>query len=282
MGPRSKSILLWALLLSLGVSHPAGSQTAGAIMVAPTRVTLEAGELAGEVFVINQGSEPITARISLANRHMREDGSFAEATTPNPGELFADPFLVYAPRRVRLEPGQGQTVRILARPPVNQPAAEYRSHLLFRVEPPSLDDADRASASAEGSREMSIQLVPVFGISIPIILRTGPLSATAGIDGLALRMRSDEPPAASFTLHRTGNSSLYGDVRVMFEPSGGSQRLIGESLGLAVYTPLPMRTVSTPLNHLQTDSLPPGRLYVQFVDHHDNSRILAEAQRTIP
>lgn len=251
------------------------------IMIAPTRITLEPGQSSSEVFVVNQGNEAITARILLVNRHMREDGSFAEATTPNPGEHFADRFLQYAPRRVHLEPGQGQTVRVLARPPEGQAPREYRSHLLFRVEP-SPDETPREAEAAGNRRKMSIRLVPVYGVSIPVIVRSGQLSAKASIDGVGLNMQAGQTPSASFRLHRSGNRSIYGDVRVWFQPNGGRKQLIGETLGVAVYTPLPMRIVSLPLNRLTEDFPEAGRLHVQLVDHDDDTRVLAEGEGIIP
>lgn len=264
-----------------GVS-PVVAQTG--IMIAPTRITLEPDEHSSEVFVMNQGNEAITARISLVNRHMREDGSFAEATTPNPGEYFADEFLQYAPRRVHLAPGQGQTVRILARPPDGRAPAEYRSHLLFRVEPPLPDDEDtpQEGDTAGNRSQMSIRLVPVYGVSIPVIVRTGPLTASASIDEVLLDRRPGQTPSATFRLHRSGNRSIYGDVRLLFQPHGGSERLIGESLGVAVYTPLPVRIVSVPLNRLNGDALTAGRLRIRYVDHDDHSRVLAEGEHIIP
>jgi hypothetical protein len=272
------------VLLFLGL--PPG-RAATELTVAPTRIMLEADHPAGEVFVINRGSEPITARISLVNRHMREDGSFVAADAPETGEYFADRFLQYAPRRVRLEPGQGQTVRVLARLPQGAGPAEYRSHLLFRVEPPvdpkaRLRNEASRSENGSGNRRTSIRLTPVYGITIPVIVRSGTLAATASIDGIAVRPRRGKPPAVEFRLHRTGNRSIYGDLRLLFQPSGGAERLVGESLGLAVYTPLTMRRVFAPLNRLRGDALPPGRLRVELVDHDDGSRVLAEAERTLP
>jgi P pilus assembly chaperone PapD len=275
------SALSRALLLSLLSVSAVDAQTA--IMVAPTRITLGPEQRSGEVFVINRSAEPITARISIVNRHMRDNGSFVPAVAPEPGERFADGFLQYAPRRVRLAPGQGQTVRVLAHLPEGTAAAEYRSHLLFRVEPQLPSSRSGQTGTAQGkTRALGIHLMPVYGITIPIILRTGALSASISIDGIALTRQSGKAPAASFRLHRTGNRSIYGDVRVSFIPANGRERLVGRAVGLAVYTPLPIRLVSVPLTQMQGDALQTGRLRVEFVAHDDDSRVLAEAERTLP
>lgn len=273
---KSLNLFLVVWLVFLGSPHLVQAQAEG-IMVAPTRVVLEPGQHTAQVFVMNKGAEPITARISLVNRHMLEDGSFAIADNPRPGEYFADGFVRYAPRRVHLAPGQGQTVRILAQPIDERGPAEYRSHLLFSVEPSTTGES-----SAGENRGLAIRLIPVYGVSIPVIVRTGALTASATIDDLTVQRDPSGVPHATFRLHRSGDRSIYGDVQVFYQPHNGDERLIGKSRGLAVYPPLSTRRVSIPLNLLDGVSLqPPGRLRVQFVKHKNHARVLAEANSSV-
>ncbi len=265
---------LLVVLFSLAFTHAHAD-----ILVAPTRITLEPGERVGQVTVMNNGNKAVTLRISFVNYHMRADGSFVEASDPLPGEHFADEFLQYAPRRIYLEPGEGQVVRVLARPPSGKPA-EYRSHLRFQTEPDvQPGDSARGGGTQKG---MSIQLIPLYGVSIPVIVRTGELSATVSIDGLAVRRGPRAQPMVTFKLHRTGNRSVYGDVRLYFTPRGGEERLVGETLGLAVYPPLNSRQINVPFNKLDAATLPPGQLRVEYVTHDDKARVLAEAERAVP
>lgn len=277
-------MVITLLLLVGSLSTPAQAQT-GSIIVTPTRVTLEPGQRAAQVYVVNRSNAPLTARISLVNRRMLEDGSLEEAMEPQPGEHFADSSLQYAPRRVHLGAGQGQTVRIMVRPPAGRPA-EYRSHLLFRVEPPASggprDETPDGSTADESG--ISIRLTPVYGVTIPVIVRTGELSASSSITDLAVQRpaRKGQPPRATFQLHRNGDRSVYGDIRIYHQTQGGEERLVGRTRGLAVYPPLPKRRVNVPLNQLDSDSLPPGRIRVQYMDHDNTDKVLAEAERTVP
>ncbi|HEX7048552.1 MAG TPA: molecular chaperone [Gammaproteobacteria bacterium] len=274
---RQRQILFASCLLVL-FSVTLTAARAG-ILVAPTRLVLEPGERVGEVTVMNNGADPVTLRISFVNYHMRANGSFDVATEPLPGEHFADDFLRYAPRRIHLAPGEGQTVRILARPPSGAPV-EYRSHLRFQTEPP-LDAPSKGAGNGGNERDLSIELIPLYGVSIPVIVRTGDLSATVAIDSLSVRSGPRKTPMATFRLRRSGNRSIYGDIRLYLTPQGGEERLVGETLGLAVYPPLEARNVSVPFNKLDAANLPPGRLRVEYVDHDDNARVLAEAERVI-
>ena len=107
---------------------------------------------------------------------MTENGSLEEADEAKPGEQFADKLIRYSPRQITLEPGRTQTVRLLVRKPRDLAPGEYRSHLLFQSVPP----ADfGTSVEAEGVEEgtISVQMIPTFAISIPIIIRHGDVSA---------------------------------------------------------------------------------------------------------
>lgn len=275
---RTTGLLLWMLLLTGLACGPASAQVGG-IVVAPTRVVLESGERSAQVYVANRSDTPATIRITLVNRHMREDGSMEPTEAARPGERFADDLLRHAPRRVQLGAGQGQNVRVLARPPGGQ-AAEYRSHLLFQVEPPAKREGGRESG--EG---VSITLTPVYGVSIPVIVRTGelPVSTSIGTPQVLEPAGPGKPPRVTFDLQRDGDASVYGDLRIFHRPRGyGTESLVGKAGGVAVYTPLDSRRVTVPLGHLEGRTLPPGRLRIQYVDADDTDRVLAEAVADIP
>ena len=86
--------------------------------------------------------------------------------------------LVYAPRRVTLAPHEPQSIRIAARPPQGVADGEYRIHLLFRAIPPANPVVQQAAA--EQQKGLRFQLTPVYGVTIPVIVRLGNLQATAG------------------------------------------------------------------------------------------------------
>lgn len=260
---------LLAILLSLFLAVLPGIANAS-ILVAPTRLVLESGERVGQVSVMNRGNKPVTLRVAFVNNHMNPDGSFENALSPRPGERFADEFLRYSPRRVQLDPGESQLVRVLARVPGGEPA-EYRSHLRFQVEPPA-----RARSDDANSNQVRIHLSPVYGVSIPVFVRAGELEATAGIANVGLE-RDAGSIVARFDLARRGNRSVYGDIKVTLTPHAGEPRDLALVKGVAVYLPLAARQMRLPLD----GKLEPGRLRIEYLDNRDSSRVLAFAEREV-
>jgi P pilus assembly chaperone PapD len=175
--------LFRCLLLGLVVAiFPvvAGSAAAqGDLLVAPTRVVI-ANAGAGEVVLSNIGTAAATYRIGLDLRRMNDAGDIIDVAedTGTDTERAALAMVHYAPRRITLQPGQPQAVRIAVRPPQDLPDGEYRVHMSFRAVPPVALEGDAqhpdTSAAASG---VSIKLVPVFGITIPVIVRKGSLIA---------------------------------------------------------------------------------------------------------
>jgi hypothetical protein len=226
-----------ALLLA-----PSPSIAQGDLLVAPTRVVLSGGGGA-QVILSNIGVTPATYRISLELRRMTPDGDLdpVEATEATKAEEAALAMVRYAPRRITLQPNQPQAVRISARPGAEIPDGEYRVHLMFRAIP----DTTRVSATSEQptAEGLSIRLVPIYGLTIPLIVRKGRLEATAQISNPRIEQRGDVKFFA-VDLQRSGDRSVYGDITVA--PRGGGKPIY-TARGFAVYPELHSRTVSLQL-----------------------------------
>ena len=119
--------------------------------------------------------------------------------------------IVYAPRRVTLAPRQPQSIRISARPPQGIPDGEYRVHLLFRAIPPARPVAAKTDEQPKGLR---FALTPVYGVTIPVIVRLGKLQAKAGIANVHLD-EEDGKPVVALDLSRSGDRSTFGEIRVL-------------------------------------------------------------------
>lgn len=244
-------------------------------MVTPTRVVIGPNAETAQVNVLNQGSQAATIRVSVVNRHMTRDGRLVKATESRPGERFADSMIRFAPRRFRIPPQGGQTVRILARRGQGIEDGEYRSHLTFRVEPTSSEIKTQGDGG-KGDSRVNIRLVPVYGITIPVIIREGETTATSRITDVALE-RGPEPSQRSiaFTLRRQGNASVYGDVRIIRLGSGSDAGIVTESRGVAVYPPLNQRRVTVPLPAGARGALKGSRIRVEYVAHGNADEVLA-------
>lgn len=245
------------------LTMPGQLSAAGDLLVAPTRIVLD-GPRGAEVVLNNIGAETATYRVSLELKRMRADGSLEEIEPENatPGERAMLDMLFYSPRRITLPPNQPQTIRLGVRPPEGLPDGEYRAHLLFRaVRDPSPVVAD-ADAPAQGG--VSISLTPIYGVTIPIIVRQGTLTATAAIANPRLESSGTEH-ALQFDLSKQGNRSVYGEVIV--ERPGAAEPLM-RARGIAIYAERDSRVVTLPLSAEQAQAMR-GPVVVRYIEDRD-------------
>lgn len=232
---------LFAAVALATVVAPLPAQASGDLLVAPTRVVLD-GSRGTEVVLNNIGSAPATYRISLELKRMTPQGGLdeIEEADANAVERAALEMISFSPRRVTLPPNQPQVIRIGVRAPEGLPPGEYRAHMLFRAVPDAVAATERAVDTGGG---VSVSLTPIYGITIPIIVRIGDLSATASI-GKAWIEPGEDQPLFAFDLSRVGNRSVYGDIEVT--RPGLSQPLF-VARGIAVYPEIGRRKVAIPV-----------------------------------
>lgn len=228
-----------ALCAGAGLAFASTPAAAGGdLLVAPTRVVLN-GSSGTEVVLNNIGSEPATYRISLEIKRMTEAGGLTEIAEAdaNVAEQAALDMISVQPRRVVLTPNQPQVIRVRARAPEGLPQGEYRAHILFRAIPDAAPVAASADRAASG---VAISLTPIYGITIPVIVRIGDLDADATI-GKAWVSSDSEGSAFNFDLTRTGNRSVYGDIEVT---RPGVKDPLLQARGIAIYPEITKRKVS--------------------------------------
>ena len=246
----------------------------GDLLVAPTRLVLD-GRRGTEIVLNNIGDEPATYRISVEFRRMTPDGRLADVTNPNAAELLARDMILYAPRRVTLAPHQPQSIRISARAPQGIADGEYRVHLLFRAIPPAKPVVAPQDQPPPGG--LRFALTPVYGVTIPVIIRFGNLQARAGIANVHLA-KQDGKPAVALDLSRSGDRSTFGEVRVL---KLGVKDPIAIQKAVAVYKEIGTRQLTIPLNEAFTGSAA-GPVTVQYVETFDDgNKLIAETQAVL-
>ena len=242
----------------------------GDLLVAPTRLVLD-GRKGAEVILNNIGQEPATYRISVEYRRMRPDGTLEDVTEPSAAEKAAGDMIIYAPRRITLAPNEPQSIRINARPPRGLADGEYRVHLLFRAIPPAVPITQQADSSVKG---VSFKLIPVYGVTIPVIVRLGSLQVQGGISNVRVEKREGKP-AIALQLDRSGRRSTVGDGRVL---KAGVKDPIAVQRSVAVYTEVDKREVVIPVADTFKGQLA-GPVTIQYVEtFNDGSKTLAETQ----
>jgi len=272
----SQYLLALAAVITLLI--PATPVFAGAsLAIAPTRVVFEGRERTASVGLINRGNETAVFRISFQQKRMTEEGKVETIEKPEKNGPYADKMLRYSPRQVTLPPGKTQVVRILLRKPPNLAEGEYRSHLLFREVP---SDASKSiNKSLSNKKNLSIHIIPVVGISIPVIVRHGKLTASTGLENLKLRLNPDSSNTGILGLEitRNGNKSVFGDFTVYLK-QGASKLVVGKANGVAVYPPLTKRKFKLAIQAPSGTSLQQGELEVVYaIPPADGDEVLGTA-----
>ena len=263
--------LLTAFALPLALfATPSAQAGVGDLLVAPTRIVLN-GSRGTEIVLSNIGDDVATYRVSVELRRMKPDGSLEDVADASDREKIAQNMILYAPRRVTIAPNQPQTIRIAARAPAGLPDGEYRAHLLFRAVPPPRPVAPPAQVKG-----VSFELIPIYGVTIPVVVRMGNLSAKVGIANVALA-QSNGKPAVSLDLTRAGDRSVFGDVRIF---KAGIKDPIAIQRGVAIYTEVGTRHMVIPINPDLAASAA-GPVTVDFVESSDSGPVALAETRTV-
>lgn len=255
---------------ALAVPGPAGAGV-GDLLVAPTRLVLN-GNRGSEVIIKNVGTETATYRVSVELRRMMPNGSLSEVKDASAEEKIAQEMIFYAPRKVTLPPNQPQSVRVSARVPGNLPDGEYRVHLLLRAIPDP-----KAVTEKDNIQGIGFRLTPIYGVTIPVIVRLGNLQAKAGIAAVHLAEIGGRK-AIAVDLTRDGNRSTYGEIRVIKD---GIKEPIAELKGVAVYRELDKRQVMIPVAE-EFVGRANGLVKVQYFETTEaGSSLVAETSATL-
>ena len=248
----------------------------GDLLITPRRIVFEGNKRVEELNLSNTGGDTATYNVSFVQYRMNEDGTFQEITEPDPGQNFADKNLRFFPRSVTLAPGEAQTVRMQVINRERLAPGEYRSHVYFRAVPK--EGALGMEAANADTSALSIRLIPIFGITIPIIIRAGENSTKVSLSDLAINQINDTTKVLSITFNRTGNMSAYGDIKVTHISPDGTNTPIGSVNGLAVYTPNTVRKFNYLLENNLPVSLSVGSIKVEYFSQNDrNPQKLAES-----
>lgn len=247
-----------ALLTLSALFSSAPASAAGDLLVAPTRVILD-GRRGTEVILNNIGAEEATYRISLELYRMNAEGRLDEVTpeTANDKEKAALEIIRLAPRRVTLPPNQPQSIRIGVQGMENIPDGEYRAHMLFRAIP----KADPVTQEQDAGNGVKISLIPIYGVTIPIIVRKGELHGTAALANVHMA-KDNEGPTVNFDLTRKGDRSVFGEIHIS---KAGVAEPIAIVKGLAIYPERESRLVSIPLTAEQAAQMH-GDIKISYIE----------------
>jgi hypothetical protein len=279
----SKHIYLMVLSLILSgfiFFSSTDSYAQGNLLITPRRVVFEGTKRSMDLNLANTGKDTATYAISLIQIRMKEDGGFETITDADPDQRFADKNIRFFPRSVTLGPNEGQIVKVQVSRSNELSPGEYRSHFYIRAVPKIKPLGEETAV--KDTTSISVQLTPIFGITIPIIIRIGESDAKVTISDLGLNIVNDTIPNLSLLFNRTGNMSVYGDLAVDHISTQGKITRVGVANGVAVYTPNTIRRFQFNLNKVPGVDFKTGTLRVIYSAPSDVKPIrYAEAELTL-
>ena len=266
--------LIIFFLISLFSLLANNSFAQGDLMIYPKRIVFEGAKRSQEINLANSGKDTARYVLSVIQIRMKDDGSFEQITEPDPGQSFADKYFRIFPRTVVLAPNEAQTVKVQLTNTGNLQPGEYRSHLYLRAE-----EEKKPLGEGDGPKDsttISVKLVAVFGISIPVIIRSGENNTEIKLTDLSFNAK-DTTPTVKFTFNRNGNMSSYGDIAVNYISPEGKTVTVATAKGLAVYTPTTKRYFNLPLSQPPGIDYSKGTLQVTYnYDPSKNDKIAEE------
>jgi P pilus assembly chaperone PapD len=230
------------------------SSAAHAVTVSPTAVYITSRNPSALLTLMNTGSRPEEIELSIGFGYPVSDTAGVLRVdivdTAASGEPSLTSFLRVFPRRLVLQPGQRQVVRVMVAMPAGAADGEYWGRVLVKSrggEPPI--------EQSEGNVRMQLSLETTFATAV--FYHKGEMKTGITVSSAAARRMGD---SVQFTLDlkREGNSAYLGRIRAeLLDAKGGSVAEVEDVV--AVYRTLRRRFV------LRTGkALPPGAYTVRY------------------
>jgi len=266
-GRSNPFVLLCSAMVLFSILSTTMVKAQGNLLITPRRVVFEGQKRSQDLNLANTGVDTAKYNVSIVQYRMKEDGSFEEITTPDEGQNFADKFLRFFPRTVTLAPNEAQIVKMQVIKTNEMKPGEYRSHIYFRAVPK--ETALGIAPVQTDTTAIGVRLVPIFGITIPVIIRLGESTTKVSLSDTKLELMNDTTKRLQIVFTRSGNMSVYGDLEVEHISATSKTTLVGTVRGIAVYTPNTVRKFQMDLDNKAKVDYRSGSLKVTFSSQSD-------------
>lgn len=268
MSGRINQLIGWfSVMILLSIIAATSVMAQGNLLITPRRVVFEGQKRSQDLNLANTGTDTAKYNVSIVQYRMREDGSFEEITQPDAGQQFADRNIRFFPRTVTLAPNEAQVVKMQLIRTNELKQGEYRSHVYFRAVPK--ETALGTEVVEKDTTSIGVKLVPIFGITIPVIINVGESTAKVNLTDMKLESVNDSTTRFGFAFNRTGNRSVYGDIKVEHVSAQSVVTPVGIVRGIAVYTPNPVRRFQMELDPKAGVDYHTGSLKVTYTSQSD-------------
>lgn len=201
---RPARIAAAALALAAGLARPAH-----AVSVSPTALYIDSRTRTGVLTLYNPGTLPEEITIDFSYGYPQADSagnvSVPLSKEPAAGEPSALAWMRAFPRRLLLQPGQRQVVRVLVEPPAGLADGEYWARLLI-----SSRGGQPPIEQTQG--DVRLQLNVTTTLVMAANYRKGDLRTGVSVTSASAR-RTADGVQLQVDLARTGNAAFLGRMR---------------------------------------------------------------------
>lgn len=256
---------LAAPLLAALATVAAGAREAAAVSVSPTALYIDSRTRTGVLTLYNPGALPEEITIDFSYGYPQADsaGNVTVSLTkePGPGEPSALAWMRAFPRRLLLQPGQRQVVRVMVEPPADLPDGEYWSRLVI-----SSRGGQPPIEQTQG--DLRLQLNVTTTLVIAANYRKGDVRTGVSLAAATARRQGGDV-ALEVALERSGNAAYLGRMTAEVVDARGTvvgtvyddvavyramRRRVAIPLAAGAQGPLTVRvTINT-----EREDLPPG------------------------
>ncbi len=210
------------------------------ILITPTRIVFEDRDRFAVVTLVNNGSTVKSYEMDWI--HFNE-GDNGDAVMQMEKAFDLSDHIVFSPRRVTLEPGAKQKIRLALRRPETIPDGDYSVHFRFHALP---DPIVVQEPGQEKKMEASIKINVSY--TIPVVLRVGEARVTADIGQINMSRNND---TGALNVHipvtrADGPYAILGWLKVFHETKNGEE-LVGEVSNAHIFADMTQRDFVVPL-----------------------------------
>ncbi len=234
------------------------------VMVAPHAVFIDHSQRSGSVLLYNPGTEPVEVTISTIFGYPTTDsaGGIKLDTLPADSAVSALAWIQAFPRRLTVGPRERQTVRLLARPPIELPNGEYWLRLIIAAQAGRVPITGVADTTAI-QVGLKLEVRTIIGVNY----RKGAVSTGVSLSNLRAQLAGDSVITRA-KLERRGNAAFIGMIRETIVDSTGAVRAqrVGDSLVTSYQSPIGVYFTMEPrlASAIPAPGLPRGRYWLRY------------------
>jgi hypothetical protein len=268
-----KNLVLAALgLVTLGIAaYPA----LATVTVTPMIAVIEGRNRYADINLINTSDKTESYQITWRFYKMKEGEGTYDNADASLTDFDLSQHLVMTPRRVSIEPGGMQKIRLGLRLKGEPPApGDYRAHLMLMQD----KDVNAAPVPPQPLEKGKVMIgVGVnVGLSIPVVYRVGESDVKAVIGDVSRQINPNSGKIElliPITREGEGRYGIYGDLKVMRDGE-----MLGEIANANIFDEVQTRVFKVVLN---VSELSGGNLEVIY-KHYDKLNPTVFAQKTVP